>query len=117
MKVIFVNEDENPFAEWIVDGFKTVETRNKRMLSALVGERVAIASTMKNSKPVILGYVDVKAERWCAIEYMREETRIPENSKYNAHFKWCYFLKNPERCYPYIVPTDAVRHGRSWCEF
>ena len=38
MKGIFVNERGGGFyARWIVDGNKTIETRNKDMLSALVG--------------------------------------------------------------------------------
>ena len=87
------------------------------MLSALVGERVGIASTKRGRSPLVIGFVDVVEERLCNMDEVREQTRVPEWSKYNSETKWCYFLKNAVRCKPFPVPSSAVRHGRSWCEF
>lgn len=54
MRAMFVNEDEYSYAEEIASGVKTIETRSKNMLSALVGERVAIVSTRANRKPMVV---------------------------------------------------------------
>lgn len=118
MKAIFVNGDEYPFPELLATGFKTAETRSKRMLSALVGESdVAIVETSKKHKPMIIGYVDVTEESYCKIDDVRDKVLIPKGSKFDAEYKWCYFVKNAIRVKPYPLPENAVRHGRSWCEF
>lgn len=117
MKAMFVNEDSYPFAELMGAGFKTAETRSRKMLSALVGERVAIVSTKRSRKPLIIGFVDVTEERFCLMDEVREQTKVAKGSKYDADYKWCYFLKNSVRCNPFPLPSSAIRHGRSWCEF
>ena len=44
---------------------------------------------------------------------------VPYWSNYytSANGKWFYHLANAEECTPYPLPENAVRHGRSWCEF
>lgn len=120
---IFVADDGRIYyADYIVDRLKPVETRSKNMLSAVVGLRVAIIRTGRGRKPMIIGYADVvssahKSGAW--MEENRDKTMIPKGSKYDVSgsAKWCYFLENAERCEPFPLPENAIRHGRSWCEF
>lgn len=120
---IFVNEDGGiRYAEAIVNGYKTIETRTKNMLSDVVGLRVAIIRTRRGKNPMVVGYADVVSSahmngRW--LDENRDKTLIPKGSKYdvNGWAKWCYFLENAEKCEPFPLPADAIRHGRSWCEF
>ncbi len=123
MKAMFVESTRCvPYARAIVQAYKPLETRGKNMLSALVGERVAVVETGRGKKPMVVGYVTVtKAERlgvfW--LDTHRNLTLIPEGSRYDSHgkCKWGYWLSDPEECEPYPLPSSAVRHGRSWCEF
>ncbi len=126
MKGIFVNNEDGivRYADAIVEGFKTVETRNRNMLSACVGERVCIISTRSGKKPVVIGSVVIThafpmTRAW--LEENRKQTLIPKGSKYdnNGEGKWCYFLADPVRfgIHSYPLPDNAVRHGRSWCEW
>lgn len=121
MKGIFVNEDEVHYADAIVEAFKPVETRSRNMLSACVGERVAIISTKRNRKPMVVGYADMVGNIFLSAEWLnanRHLTMIPEGSKYdNDKGKWGYWMSNAEKCDPYELPSSAIRHGRSWCEF
>lgn len=120
MKGMFVNENERPYAEGIVIGTKTIETRSKNMLAPLVGERVAVIRTVSGRKPWVVGYVDIvsaaRKDR-AFLDANRRKTKIPVGSPYDTPVRWCYFLSNPEPCKPYLLPDDAIRHGRSWCEF
>ena len=125
MKGIFVNEDGVvKYAEAIVRGYKTMETRNKNMLSACVGERVAIIRTRRGKAPTIVGYARIPYGYWMPQSVMNGDTMrfmtlIPEGSKYDSgpKGKWCYRMKDAETCEPYPLPPSAIRHGRSWCEF
>ena len=123
MKAIFVNESGGiPYAAAIVAGLKPIETRTKNMLAACIGSRVAIVRTYHGKNPLVIGYVDIVAAAFQDAAYMaanRDKTFIPAGSKYdnNGRGKWCYYLDRPEQCTPYQLPKDAVRHGRSWCEF
>lgn len=120
---IFVNSDGCvPYADAIVSGAKPIETRNKDMLSNLVGKRVAVVRTRRGKNPTIVGYVRIKSKLFVnakAFEVFRDATLIPVGSKYDCHGKgkWLYYLEDAEKCLPYPLPESAVRHGRSWCEF
>lgn len=123
VKGIFVNSDGCvPYADAIVSGIKTIETRNRDMLSHLVGEHVAVIRTRRGKNPTIVGYVTIKGKAFAnasEFELIREYTLIPVGSKYDVHGKgkWCYLLSDAEKCEPWTLPRNAVRHGRSWCEF
>lgn len=123
MKGMFVNSNGCvPYAEAIVEGVKTIETRNRNMLDKLVGEQVAVVRTRRGKRPTIVGYVYVKFSKFLSpetFEIYRDDTLIPAGSKYdcNGKGKWCYFLRDAERCEPYPLPENAVRHGISWVEF
>lgn len=127
MKAMFVNENTVPYAQLIVSGEKTIETRTKNMLLPLVGERVAVVRTRNGKKPMVVGYVDVTWYCFCLAAFLdewRNETLIPRGDIYDnlgrrdgRQGKWFYDLANAEPCDPYPLPASAVRHGRSWCEF
>lgn len=123
MKAMYVYQTKYiRYAEAIVLGLKPIETRNRNMLSALVGERVAVIRTMAGKKAMVVGYVTVtSAIRLGAkqLDANRDKTLIPPGSRFDCtgSGKWCYFLADAEICEPYEVPSSAVKHGRSWCEF
>ncbi len=123
MAGIFVNENGCVhYAELIVSGIKTIETRNRNMLKSLVGQRVAIVKTRRKKNPMVVGYVDITGSCFCPInmyEQYREKTCVLEGSIYDVHGKgkWFYYLENPEACDKFPLPKDAVRHGLSWCEY
>lgn len=120
---IFVNQDGGvPYADAIVRGYKTVETRQKNMLLPLVGERVAVIRTRRHKRPEVVGYVDIDRYEFCPVtlfEMYRDETLIPPGSARDVRGrgKWFYRLSNPTECAAYPLPENAVRHGRSWCEW
>ena len=120
MKGFFCNDDIAPFPWLIALGMKDVETRSKNMLSALVGERVAIVKTGRNSKPLVIGFVTITGAAYLDSEWLEENrnrTHIPAGSKFDTGARWCYFLEDAETIRRYELPDNAIRHGRSWCEF
>lgn len=123
MKAIFVNENGCvPYAHALVQGYKTDETRSRDMLSALVGERVAVARTKRGKAPLVVGYVTITEKTFCNAEdfaALYNRHLVPSGSAYDARGKgkWLYHVADPEECTPYPLPSSAVRHGRSWCEF
>ncbi len=121
MRGIFVNENGGiPYAVAIVHGIKPYETRTRNMLRPLIGERVAIIRTRRGKNPLVVGYARIaSAERRGAawLDANRDKTLIPPGCEYDTPSRWCYAMVEAERCDPYPLPTDAVRHGRSWCEF
>ena len=121
---IFVNENGCvPYASALVSGIKTIETRNRNMLSALVGKRVAIVRTKKGCDPWILGYVTITGSSFCkACDFDKyfDQHLVQPGSAYapqNGKGKWFYYVADPETCYPKELPASTIRHGRSWCEF
>lgn len=124
MKGIFVNENGCvPYAALIASGIKTIETRNRNMLSACVGERVAVIRTHRNWKPLIVGYVTITGSSYCKAEdfdkYYRQHCVSPVSgfAPQNGRGKWFYYCADAETCYPKDLPENIVRHGRSWCEW
>jgi len=122
MKAVFVADDHGiSYAQLIVEARKIIETRNRNTLKNLVGERVAIVRT-RHGKPMIIGYVDIVSVSFCDEERFPEyftQHFVPYFSKYYVKSKGKYFyhLANAEKCIPYPLPENAVRHGRVWCEF
>lgn len=120
---MFVNENGGiHYAAAIAAGIKSIETRNKNMLAACVGQRVDVIRTRRGKKPVIIGQVDVVAAEFKTADWLdanRDLTLIPPGSAYdcNGRGKWCYMLENAAACEPRELPADVVRHGRSYCEY
>lgn len=123
MKGIFVADCGcMKYALYLASGAKVIETRAKNMLSACVGERVAIIRTQKGKPPCVVGYAKIVRASFCKAEDFDKYFDlhcVQPGSKYapNGKGKWFYWMANAEECRPYVLPRDAVRHGRSWCEF
>ena len=123
MKAFFCENTQGvKYADLIVMGLKRAETRNKHTLRQLIGERVAVVRTRKGKKPEVIGYITISDAFWCKKEDFGSYQNwhlVPPGSKYDAtdSGKWLYVLENPETCMPYELPSNAVRHGYSWCEF
>ena len=118
---IFVNCDEVDYADAIVNLNKFIETRSKDMLKDCVHKLVAIIRTKRGEIPTIVGHAFITGKMFLpaeSLDKLRHITHIPRGSKYDsARGKWCYYLENRTPCYPVPLPANAVRHGRSWCEF
>ena len=123
MNGIFVNSTPcAPYAELIVNGYKTIETRSKNMLKDLVGQRVAIVRTTRHGNTTVIGYATIYLSSFCSAERFDRffgQHFVQPTSKYapNGRGKWFYFLKDAEPCTPFPLPSSAIRHGRSWFEF
>lgn len=123
MKGIFVNENGCiPYARLIAEGYKKIETRSKNMLSACVGERVAIVRTRRHKAPLILGYATIVRSTFCKAEEFQQYFDlhlVRPGTAYDCkgRGKWFYWMEDAQECEPYPLPSSAVRHGRSWCEF
>ena len=122
IKGMYVNDSEKNYALAIALGIKTIETRSKNMLSALVGETVAIVRTGNGFPATVVGFVYVRAAEKMSEEFMnsnRCRTLISKGGKYDNN-RWCYMLEaatmlEPSKCFE--LPGNTIRHGRSWCEF
>ena len=129
---IYVNSAKGiNYAEAIVKGYKTIETRTRDTLKSLFKSsdtiRVAIIDTSAKT-PVIVGFVTlhkgykVNRDEFRTDKYYNRHL-VPEGSKYDikpgAAFKWCYEITEAVSCCesPRKVPETAVRHGRTFCEF
>ena len=124
MKGIFVNENGGiRYADAIVNGYKTIETRSRNMLSELVdNSQIAIIRTRKGKNPMVVGYAHIFNSWFCEADKFdnyRQFTLIPDGSSYDVHGKgkWMYEIGLAYPCIPYPRPSSAFRHGRSWCEW
>ena len=120
---IFVNENGGVrYAEAIVKGYKPIETRNRNMLGALVGKRVAVIRTRRNKSPRIVGYATIEKAFFCPsdkFDMYRTMTLIPTGSTYDCKGKgkWMYVMTNPIPCKPMLLRKESIiYHGRSYCE-
>lgn len=101
---INVNQDgENQYADKIVDGEKTLETRTSDSLRPYVGKRVAIVRTgdgpAKAIGAVTIGK-PIKVTTQKQFDQYRDQTLIPKDSKFDiapGQTKYMYPLENPVR--------------------
>lgn len=106
------------YADAIVNGYKTIETRSKNVLKQLIGRDIAIIRTASGKKPVIIGYCRIAACRRCSENEFRKLFNnhcVPAGSKYDIKaggYKYLYFLENCRPCRPQAVPENAKKHGR-----
>lgn len=112
MKAININDKSEPFTDYILGGFKTVETREKNSLKSLVGKRVGIIRT-GCGKAVLVGYVTISEviKYETVEEFRRDEARhmVKPGSKYDIKTsKYGYVLTDPERCEPTIVKAKGI---------
>ena len=124
MIILFINCKLFPFVQWIISGLKTYETRNKNTLQSLIGRTVYLAETGKGKTPIIRCKCDITSvitvtDNTTYNRY-RKYTRIKKGSVFDwnkATVKKClYKLDNVQRCTPFELPCNVVRHGRIYCE-
>ena len=129
------NEKGTPFADLIANGFKTVETRNRRTLDALTvdyyrsgytyAEPVYIIRSEHGKRSMVIGRCYIMPAYWCPNDRLYDadvvkKTYLTPDSMYAAKRdgKWLYDIVDAE---PFPcdvpVPSDSVRHGRTWIEF
>ena len=121
--ILFINSALIPFVDMILSGQKTIETRSKNMLRALVGRRVLIAET-GHGRPVVrcsarITYA-VQVTSKDVYDAIRDCTRVPEGSPYDwkesTRCKWFYTLTDVIPVSPFS-PPEGRRHGRVWMEY
>lgn len=124
MKAIYIRNTGAHFVDKIFDLEKIHETRNRNTLGLLAGERVAIIQSDRKGGSAVVGEVTVGVGR--SVNYHGFDSRrdlhcVPEGSAYDCKTdgsKYLYPMYKPVRYEtPYPVPSNAIRHGRVWCEW
>lgn len=120
---IFINDRHARFTEMILDEAKLYETRTRRTLHRLVGQRVAIIRTGKGPAQIV-GYATITGCIECNslhdYEPYRNQCKLagtPFEWHSDTVHKYLYRIESIERCDPYPVPDDVIRHGRTYVEF
>lgn len=119
---VFVNSKRVPYARLIANGTKWFETRTRNTLRALAGKRVAIIETGKKHTNII-GFATIGEPHFITDKrewnLLRCWTCIPVGDKFDniENGKWIYRMIDAEETTPYPLPSNAIRHGRVWCEF
>lgn len=121
MIFLFINCSVFPFIAWILSGLKTYETRNRNTLKSLIGKTVYLTQTGKCKKPIVYGSctitdcIIVKDKK--TYNKYRKQAMIKPGSCYDfivgsTKQKVLYRLGNVQRCKPFPMPDNVVRHGR-----
>jgi len=102
------NEAGFLFADWIVDGIKTIETRRKPNLDRLIGHRIKIIRTGQG-KAQVIGEVTVTGSKQyttkAEFEADYQQHLVQSGSQFDFDGgKVGYLLTNPQR---YNKPYDA----------
>jgi len=107
------NTKDKPFADLIVDGLKTIETRESNSLHPYVGKRIAIVRTGEG-KAFAIGEVTITGFMWTNSKSTFDDyAPLHMVNKENAFYikqsigKYMYFLENAVR---YQTPV-AVGKG------
>ena len=131
MYAVYVNSAKGiNYAEAIVKGYKTIETRTRDVFKSFFKDsdavRVAVIDTSKKV-PVIVGFVTlhkgykVYRDEFQTDKYFHKHLVHP-GSKFDiqsgASFKWCYEITEAHSLWnlPQELPENVTRHGRSFCE-
>lgn len=119
---IYVNSSKiMPYADLIVKGIKSIETRNSDMLGNFVGQRVLVIRSTSGKKAEVVGSAFISKKEFITkaqLDKMRDLTMIPLGSKFDCYGmgKWCYHLVDPQR-FEEAIPLEkyeVVRRCRSW---
>ena len=102
------NEAGFAFADWIVDGLKTIETRRKPNLDRLIGHRIKIIRTGQGKAQVIgevtvTGSKQYRTKDQFEADYQQHLVRSGSQFDFDGS-KIGYLLTNPKR---YNQPYDA----------
>lgn len=114
MKAININDRDSPFTDYILNGDKIIETREKNTLRSLVGQRIGIIRTGKG-KATLVGYVTIsriiKYETEKEFRFDEKLHMVKKGSKYDIKkggVKYGYVLTDPVRCKPEIVNAKGI---------
>ena len=104
------NEPGSPYADWIVDGRKSIETREKPTLDRLIGRRVKVIRTGAG-KAQVIGEITITGSK----QYLTKSQFMDDKGKHmvsdTSRFairstKVGYTLSDPERYdHEYDAPT------------
>jgi len=111
---ININDSGLPWSQWILDGIKTIETRNSNTLKSYVGKTVGVVQTGKGPAHLV-GFITLgepkiyrTREQWAAD---RSKHRIPAGSDYDfvdGSVKYGYPVMNPQRITPIPVKSRGM---------
>jgi len=111
---ININCKEQDFIDQILDGIKTVETRERNTLRSCVGKRVGVIRT-GCGKAKLVGYVNIDdvIVYKNGNEFRRDEAKhlVKVGSKYDIKqdgIKYGYVLSHPERCEEMDVASNGI---------
>jgi len=110
------NEEGFPYADQIIDGQKTIETRNQPNLDKLIGKTVKIIRTLgpkSKDKAMVIGEVTIAGKKeYNTLAEFREDAGkhlVSEGSSFDFKKpKVGYLLENPKR-YTQEYPADSNR--------
>lgn len=122
MFVVWINSSSAPFMDDIGALLKCYETRNKKMLHFLIGQRVILAESKSGKRQarysvVIRSVTEVRSrEQWDALRPLH---RVPVGNMYDwkpgTKVKYLYKLSGLRRLRPFTVP-EGVPRGRTGTE-
>lgn len=114
MMGININDKHQPFTEQILNGMKTIETRNSRSLDPYLGKRVGIVRTGKN-KAMLVGFATIHSR--CEYQSSQEFDchyllhLVAKDSKYyiqSGKKKYGYLFTDVERITPQPVHSKGI---------
>lgn len=120
---ITINDSIRSWSDWILDGIKSIETRDDSSLRPYVGQRVGIVRVRKGPA-TLLGYVTITAEKQYRTgeEFARDfdQHRIPDGLPGFGFRGECfgYVLADPRRTPPQRILSrgNVVRRLAPPCE-
>lgn len=121
--IVFINCTLFPFVQWIIQGRKVYETRNKNTLKSLIGKTVYLAETGKGKKPVVKCSATIESvivvQDLKTYNLYRKQTKVVKGSVFDfVHRKKKYLYKLTNIVpVPEFIPPEGKRHGFTWMEY
>lgn len=120
---VYINDSTQPFTEQILNGEKTIETREQPKnrqypeLHKFIGERIGIVRSGKG-KAMLVGFATVADEIVynTEAEFRADESKhlVKKGSAYDIKSKkYGYVLTDVERVTPWQIPQGSKRNGMS----
>lgn len=111
MKGININCKYQNFVEQILNGEKTLETRECNSLNRFIGKRVGIVKT-GCGKAMLMGFMDITgvivAEDEATFREYESRHLVHKGSDFDfKKKKYMYIIENVERCKPRIVTSKG----------
>lgn len=124
MNVVYINCSSAPYIDDIENSLKLFESRTKRTLDAVVGQRVQLAESGRRDGSIIrcsacfgAPFPVRSVADW---DRLRPLHRVPVGDKYDwndkTRVKWLYPVRSVVPCSPFPVP-EGVPHGRARLEY